>query len=254
MYETFDLLRSDFEKQQDTIKVTLEGGGSRTGLMAIKDDAVDIGLSSFEFDVDNELGSGHNVVDRVVAFDGIVLVNHDNNPVQQLSNDQVNGIFGGTITDWQELGGPSGAILPIVRNQNSGTQRFFFDYFNIDQPAASAVVADENNEIVQRVLNNQNGIGFIGLSYFAVGVNNVLIPSLDTLRADFIGPSKTSLINGYYPLKRPLRIYHKLNPDAVVSAFLSYLNSDNAVRIMEGEGLIPNNDQNPLSLVSISEN
>ena len=239
MHETFDLLGNDFEKQQDSIKIILEGGGSRTGLLGIKDKEIDLGLSSFAFDLDSVLGEGHQVEEQVVAYDGIVLINHDSNPITKLTNEQVSGIYSGSLNDWSQLGGPSGLILPIVRNENSGTQRFFTQYFNIDRLSPQAVVAQENTEIVQRVLSNQNGIGFIGLSYFAVGVNNILIPSSSS-DSSFVGPSKTSLTGGYYPLKRPLRVYYQRDRSPSVDAFLNYLNSSRAQYLIEQEGLIPN--------------
>ena len=64
MHAVFLDLKKDFEKTHANIHVTIEGGGSRTGLDAIKDHQADIGLSSFEFNLDRELGANHSVKEK----------------------------------------------------------------------------------------------------------------------------------------------------------------------------------------------
>ncbi len=239
MHETFNALKSDFEKMQDTLTIVLEGGGSRTGMMGVFENEAHIGLSSFPFNLDSILGDGHNIQEQVVAYDGIVLISHEDNPVQQLTNEQVSGIFSGAITDWSELGGESGRIVPIIRDQNSGTQQFFINFFKIDSPANSAIVALENGEIVNTVSENMAGIGFIGFAYFTQRVHNMLLPSPIAGDTPFVAPSFKNLLAGSYPLKRSLRIYYKDTSDPAVKAFLSYLKTTRARYVIESNGLVP---------------
>lgn len=245
MHETFNALKSDFEKTQDTLVIVLEGGGSRTGMMGVFEDEVKIGLSSFAFNLDSILGEGHGIQEQVVAYDGIVLINNEDNPVQHLTNEQVSGIFSGTITNWRELGGNSGRIIPIIRNRNSGTQQFFTDFFNIESTVNSAVIADENVEIVNTVTENLAGIGFIGFAYFTQRVHNILLPGPIAGDAPFVAPSFKNLLSGSYPLKRSLRIYYKDASDPVVSAFLSYLKTMRARYVIESNGLVPLQEHSP---------
>ena len=238
MHETFDALASDFERTQDSLKVMIEGGGSRTGLQAIKDRTADIGLSSFGFDLAKELGQNHEVMDRVVANDGIVVVNNEHNPLENLTNDQISAIYNGEVSDWSELGGEPGEIVPIARDSNSGTQRFFASYFGIEELASGTVVAKENHEIVNSVFDNPNSIGFIGYAYFNLLVREVSI-SAATDSAAFISPTPDNLKSGAYPLRRSLHIYYQGNHDERVNAFLTYLQSDRARQIIESSGLIP---------------
>ncbi|MEQ9466430.1 MAG: phosphate ABC transporter substrate-binding protein [Ekhidna sp.] len=239
MHEAFSTLASDFQKQQDTLKVTLEGGGSRTGLMAIKDKTADIGLSSFPFNLDSILGDGHGVSQRVVAYDGIVVINHLDNPIGKLTDHQITNIYSGIIKDWSEIGGEPGSIMPVVRDSNSGTQRFFTEHFKIYDVTPYAIIAGENHEIVDSVISNKNSIGFIGYAYYTAMVKNIELPSVqggDSLR--FVAPEPRFIDNGEYPLKRSLRIYFDGKYDARVMAFLKYLDSDRARDILESYGLI----------------
>ena len=79
MFETFYALKTDFEKIQDSVYISIEGGGSRTGLFAIRDKTADLGLSSFAFDLSQVLDPRHDVKERVVAYDGIVVIRNQNN-------------------------------------------------------------------------------------------------------------------------------------------------------------------------------
>jgi len=237
MHETFDALATDFEKQQDTLKIIIQGGGSRTGLMAIKNQTADIGLSSYAFNLEEELGHNHDLIDRIVANDGIIIVNNEKNPLDRLSNEQITAIYSGQVKDWSELGGSPGLIQPIARDINSGTQRFFLDYFGIDELAPATKVAEENNEIVNAVYENANSIGFIGYAYFNMLVREVAISGQDSMA--FVDPTPDNLESGIYPLKRSLHIYYSKEKDARISAFLKYLNTDRAKQIIENSGLIP---------------
>lgn len=239
MHETFDALKNDFEKMQDTLTIALEGGGSRTGMMGVFENEVQIGLSSFPFNLDYILGDGHGIQEQVVAYDGIVLISNEDNPVQQLTNEQVADIFSGHITSWRELGGNTDKIVPIIRDQNSGTQQFFTNFFDIESLANSAVVAAENREIVNTVSENLSGIGFIGFTYFTQRVHNILLASPVAGDTPFVAPSVKNLLAGSYPLKRSLRIYYKDNTDPAVSAFLTYLETSRARFVIESIGLVP---------------
>ena len=138
MHETFLALKSDFEKMQDSISVELEGGGRRTGMIGEKEGNADIGLSSYAFELDSILGVNHGIEARVVAFDGIVLISNEQNPIEQLTREQIAGIFNGAFSDWAELGGSAGEIVPVIRDENSGTQRFFTNYFGIEELGGNA--------------------------------------------------------------------------------------------------------------------
>lgn len=237
MHETFDALKADFEKIQDTLKLQIEGGGSRTGMMAIAEQEADIGLSSFPFDLDSIFGNGHGIDEKVVAYDGIVIIHNEANPVQELTNEQIRDIFSGTVTDWEQVGGSEGRVAPVIRDENSGTQRFFQSYFGMDDVSPLAIVSANNNDIISNVFDNKNAIGFIGYAYFSLSTKEVAIPA-ESPDSSFVHPSTTNLISGKYPLKRSLRIYFKNGTKPEVQAFLTYLDSQRAKAIIEGYGLI----------------
>lgn len=237
MHDSFDALKSDFESIQDSISLIVEGGGSKTGLTAIQSGHAQIGLSSFPFNLDSLFGPDHGILAKVVAYDGIVIINNRLNPIRQLTNQQISGIFSGSITNWAELGGNPGQIIPVIRDQNSGTQKFFTEYFGVERVSDASVVAGENSEIVAKVNGIKSGIGFIGFSYFAESINDIELKSVNEDR--FIPPTFRHVKDGSYPLKRSLQVYFKEDYNPAVSAFLSYLETPRAKSVMEMHGLIP---------------
>lgn len=243
LHEVFSALKKDFEAIQDTVKIVLEGGGSKTGLMGIKDEQIDIGLSSYGFDLDSVLGDGHTVNEQIIAYDGIVLINNVNNPVNKLSDAQITGIYNGAITDWSQLGGEPGRILPIIRNENSGTQKFFSEFFNLNDFSTEAVMAEENHEIIDKVLKDRSGIGFIGFSYVSLNVQDLNLSTVTRDDTFYVAPSFKSIRKGDYPLKRALRIYYNNQFDNKTKSFLTYLETDRAQKIIESNGLISNSEK-----------
>lgn len=235
MHTVFLELKKHFEKKNPAIQILLEGGGSRTGLTAIKEHQADIGLSSFDFNLQKEFGNSSKIREQVIAYDGIVLITHENNPIDSLTDDQIEGIFEGRVQDWSELGGTSGTILPIFRDENSGTQKFFTEHYNIQKLSPGAISLEENKDIVNKVNANINAIGFIGFAYFAHGVHEIKLAA-DSFR--FSEPTKSNLLNDTYPLKRGLRIYYNEQMNDATKAFIVYLNTEEAKSVIESYGLI----------------
>ena len=239
MHETFIALKKDFESIQDSIKINIAGGGSRTGLDGIYEEALDIGLSSYAFDIDEIYGIDHGIQEHLVAYDGITIISNDENPVSALTDSQIAGIFTGVITNWAQVGGDSAYIKPIIRNSNSGTQKFFTSYFGIDQFVENAYVALDNDEIFYQVLKDRNSIGFVGFAYFKVGVSDIMLPPVKDGSNEFYHPTIANLSSGKYPLKRGLRMYFGKNRNVLVDAFLQYLATNRAQDVIEESGVVP---------------
>lgn len=248
MHAAFDMLKSEFERTQDSVKIIIEGGGSRTGLMAIKEGTADVGLSSYRFNLDSILGAEHGVTEHIVAYDGIVLICNKENPVDKLTNDQITGIFSGGVSDWSQLGGRPGRIVPVIRDQNSGTQKFFQSYFKIEKPNPLAIISTENKSIVSRVTENQNGIGFIGFGYFTERIKSLDIPSTVEDSSAYASATFRNLGAGRYPLKRSLQMYYRDSQNPGLQAFLQYLETTEAALLIKEQGLLPKQDNRSVAL------
>ena len=236
MLEAFEALKQDFEILQDTIEISIEGGGSRTGLMAIGENQVHIGLSSFKFNIDSIFGPDHEVIEHVIGYDGIVVITNPSNPLLRLTDQEISDIFSGRVSNWNEISGNNASVIPVFRNQNSGTQRFFTDYFRVDELPDRHIIAADNAEIVSYVNKNPGAIGFIGFTYFSEGTNSLLLESGSGV---FVPPTFSNLWDNSYPLKRPLHMYYREGVDQGLRGFLDYLQTERAQTVLKGHGLLP---------------
>ena len=114
MESVMGYLTEGFAEVQPGVTVNYTGSGSGAGVTGAQDGTCDIGLASRDLH-DDETG----VTQITVAKDGIAIIVNPNNPVADLSIEQIAQIFTGEITNWSELGGEDGQIVPIGRGYAS---------------------------------------------------------------------------------------------------------------------------------------
>ena len=109
-------------KEKEGIDVTYNPTGSGSGIQAVSEGRCDIGLSSRALK-DSEVASG--LVGTVLAYDGIAMIVNPENPVSDLTVEQIANIYTGKITNWSGVGGNDAAIVLIGREAGSGTRDGF---------------------------------------------------------------------------------------------------------------------------------
>ena len=100
--------------------VNVQGGGSSAGIQAAREGAADIGMSSRELKPDEK-----DLLEVIVAWDGLAIIVHPRNPIEELSLEQVQNIFAGNINNWDILGGSDHLITVVTREEGSGTRGAF---------------------------------------------------------------------------------------------------------------------------------
>jgi phosphate transport system substrate-binding protein len=238
----FQEIEQAFEDQYDSIDIKVEDGGSIAGVAGLIKQEVDIALSS-----DGSLESMFDLSKykkEIVAIDAIVIGVGNSSFVKQLSNQQIKEIFNGTMKNWQEMGLNDLSIVPVIRDQNSGTQRFFSDCFNIERCSDKAVVADSNAEVISILSEIKGSIGFFGIEFFHSSINGIQVYSNEN--KDYVAPSYYNLLNGDYPLKRNLSVYYLPNSEKEVLMLIRFLKSKEGQTILATNGLIPVDLENGL--------
>lgn len=236
-----------FMAQHPDVFVSVTGGGSGTGIAAFINGTCDIAAASREMkseEIALARQRGVEPVEHVVGLDGIAVVVHPDNPVTQLTMDQLRGIFMGTITNWQEVGGDSAPIVLLSREVNSGTHVFFKEHVlrrgnakGSEEFAPSALLLSSSQAIADEVAQNRHAIGYYGMGYISPRQKALAVAK--AAGQPYVAPATASVLTGAYPIARPLLCYTPAQPSAAVTAFLSFIASPEGHAIVTREDFVP---------------
>ena len=211
---------------------TYNATGSGTGIKAVKDETCDIGLSS-RYLKDSEKAEG--LKETILAIDGIAIIVHTDNPVADLTVEQISSIFKGEITNWKEVGGSDGEIVLIGREENSGTRDGFESITDTEGTCKYRQELTSNGAVLTAVAENPNAVGYVSLSSVK-----------DTVKAISVGgvaPSEASIKDGSYAVQRPFVLVTKegVALSETAQAFFDFATSSAANEIITTAGVVPVN-------------
>lgn len=229
------LWAQEYMKQNKHISIYTEGGGSATGFRALIDGEADICAASRPMRAAEVrlLAEQHSKlgIAFMVAKDALSIYLHPQNPIQDLTSNQLKDIYTGKITNWKEVGGEDEKILVLNRSPNSGTYIYFNDHVMSGEPFQSnSVTLPSTNAIVKMVEANKNAIGYGGTAY---GEN------VKHCKVDNIDPTIENVRNNTYPISRYLYLYTIDNPKGAVKDFIDWVSSMPGQSIVAKVGYIP---------------
>ena len=176
--------------------------------------------------------------ERIVAVDSVVVVTHPNNPVSEMTVEQLRGIFAGQITNWRQLGGPDKTINVIAREEGTASYDFFMTYLYGDEKPRGFLpngIAADDQQVSNTVYLDPNAIGYVGYAFQrgaqAVSLVNEcgIASSADSFSA------KTE----EYDLARRMYLYNRSdNLDDSSKAFLDFVISQEADGVIGKSGFI----------------
>lgn len=221
------------------VDISVQGGGSGTGIAALINGTVDFANASREIkseEIDQAKANGVTPVEHKVAIDGIAVVVNPANTVEGLTLDQLGKIFRGEITNWKEVGGADKPIVLLSRDSSSGTYEFFKEAVVAAQDekaeyAASAKLLPSNQAIADEVKANDAAIGYIGLGY--------VTPDVKVLAIDGVKASVETAADSSYPISRYLYMYSNGEVDGVMKAYLDWILGPEGQKLVADEGFVP---------------
>ncbi len=207
--------------------VDVQGGGSSAGIQAVGTGAAHIGMSSRELKDDEK-----ELYQIEVAHDGLAIIVHPRNPLDNITIEQVKSIFLGEITTWESLNGQQKAITVVVREEGSGTRGAFQELvMGKSRITKKAIVQDSNGTVREIVSRDPNAIGFISLGL----VNE----SVKALALNGVKPTEEAILKKEYRLVRPFLFLTKEVPTGLAKEFIDFVLSDEIQELILKEGLIP---------------
>jgi phosphate transport system substrate-binding protein len=219
--------------------ITVNGGGSGVGIAALIDGSTDIAMASRKIkdsEAEEAEANGINPEEYVIAWDGMAVIVHPDNPVDQLTYERIRGIYNGTYSNWADVGGENGEIVVEARDSSSGTYEYFKEELLEDEEYRQDVLAQSSNgAVVQAVSQNDAAIGYIGYAYLDDSVKAVDVDKGDGM----VAATTENILAGDYPLSRPLHFYTDGKPTGLGADFIGFILSDEGTEIINEVGYFP---------------
>jgi phosphate transport system substrate-binding protein len=223
-------------------KIQVSGGGSGIGFAALQNQSTDLADASRKIKA-TEISAcikafGKRPTEYKVALDGLSVYVNADNPIKELSLDQLEAIFAGKIRNWKGVGGTDAPITVYSRENSSGTYEFFKEFVLKGKDfVASAQTMPGTAAVLQAVGKDKNGVGYGGAAYGA-GSKHLAVKKDEGSPA--IEPSEDTVVKGTYPIWRYLYIY--VNPaldKGEIAAYLNWIRSDEGQKLVKDVGYFP---------------
>ncbi|WNM62706.1 phosphate ABC transporter substrate-binding protein [Candidatus Nitrospira neomarina] len=222
-----------FEMRHPGIRVDIQTGGSSRGIADVINGVADIGMASRALK-----SQEHHLHGSVIAHDGITVILHRSNPVQELTDDQIKAIYTGGITHWNQVGGSDAPITVVNKAEGRSTLELFLDYFQISNRDIHAhVVIGDNEQGIKTVAGNPHAIGYVSIGtaqYDAIhGIPIRLLP------LQHIPATIETVREGRFPLSRPLTLVTKSLPTGLIKTFIDFARSSQANELILKQYFVP---------------
>jgi phosphate transport system substrate-binding protein len=238
-----------YMEKNPTDFVAVTGGGSGTGLSSLISGTCDIAMSSRnikEKEIALARQKGINPNEIKVALDGLAVVVSPGNPISKLTLAQLADIFTGRVINWKEVGGSDEKIVVLSREVNSGTHVYFKEHVlrkndtnSKEEFAQAALMLSSSQAIADEVAGNSAAIGYYGMGYISKKQKPVAIAKDES--SVYEAPTIENVINGKYPISRPLFFYTNGIPQGLVKKFVDFTLSKEGQDIVLATDFVPVN-------------
>lgn len=204
--------------------------GSSAGLEAVLAGTADIGNSSRGL---KEEEKSKGLEENIVAIDGIAIITHKSNKVDNLTTDQLKKIYTGEITNWSEVGGSDQAIVVMGREAGSGTRGAFEEILKIEDACKYAQELNETGAVVAKVGETEGAIGYISLDN--------ITKTVKALKLDDVEANEDTVKDGSYTLQRPFVMATKgkiSEQSKEVKAIFEFIESEKGQEVLKAVGLV----------------
>ena len=229
-------LAEAYKAKTPDVEIEIQAVGSSAGIKAAIDGSATIGMSSRELK-EEEIAEG--ATPHIICRDGIAVAVNPENPVQNLSKEQVQKIFMGEITNWKEVGGNDEEILVVSRESGSGTRGAVEEILKIEKEVEgkkisglveTALQAEGTGAVKANVASKTNAIGYVSLGYIDETIKTVQVEGAD--------PTAENITAGTYPVARPFVLVTKGEISETDQAFLDFVMSSEGQAEAEKDGYI----------------
>lgn len=230
MEKVIGALGESFMEANSGTTFTYNPTGSGSGIQAVSEGRCDIGLSSRALK-DDEKASG--LKETIVALDGIAIIVNPQNPVKDLSLEQIAKIYTGEITNWKDVGGDDAEIVLIGREAGSGTRDGFESITDTKDACQYRQELTSTGDVITTVSQNPNAIGYASLA--------AIKDSVKALTVNGVAPTEATVKDGTYLVQRPFVLVTKegVSLSETAQKFFDFATSADAASIISAAGAVP---------------
>jgi len=236
-----------YQKEHPEVRISVTGGGSGTGIASLINGTVDLANASRQIkdeEIATAQSNGVEPMEHIIARDAIAVIVHPENPVNQLTLQQLSDIYSGKFSNWSEVGGEDRPIVRLSRETNSGTHVYFLETVlrlgsSEDKTLFSTdtLLLPSSEGIIAEVRQNPNAIGYDGLGYVPEDLKMIAIA--DQEGGAYILPSIPTVNDKTYPIARDLYMYTNGEPTGIVKEYLDWILDSEAQEIVAELGFVP---------------
>ncbi|MDO8624831.1 MAG: PstS family phosphate ABC transporter substrate-binding protein [Candidatus Diapherotrites archaeon] len=247
MLQLSSLLAESYQRQNPAERLTVTGGGSGTGIAALINGEASIANASRPIkaeELEKANRDGHDVQEIAIARDLLSIILSKDNPVTQLTKDQLARIYRGEITNWKDVGGNDTVITLYGRQSSSGTYVFFQEDILKGDYSPKMRNMEGNEAIVDAVRQDASGIGYVGIGYAVDAQKNIVngigvLSIADSERSAFVSPLDPTT-QPSYPVSRLLFQYLASRPASgdSIDRFVRFELSPAGQQLVEKSGFI----------------
>ena len=232
MEKVIGALSESYMAANKDVTVNYNPTGSGAGITAVQEGTCDIGLSSRAMK-DEEKAAG--LKETVLAYDGIAIIVHPDNPVSDLSIEQIAKLYTGEITNWKDVGGSDAEVVLIGREAASGTRDGFESITGTKDKCQYRQELTSTGDVITAVSQNPDAIGYASLA--------AIKDSVKALSVDGVTPSETTVKDGSYQVQRPFVLVTVEGKalSAAAQSFFDYATSADAADIIAKAGAVAAN-------------
>ena len=232
MEKVIGALSESYMAANKDVTVNYNPTGSGAGITAVQEGTCDIGLSSRALK-DEEKAAG--LKETVLAYDGIAIIVHPDNPVSDLSIEQIAQLYTGEITNWKDVGGSDAEVVLIGREAASGTRDGFESITGTKDKCQYRQELTSTGDVITAVSQNPDAIGYASLA--------AIKDSVKALSVDGVTPSEATVKDGSYQVQRPFVLVTVEGKalSAAAQSFFDYATSADAADIIAKAGAVAAN-------------
>ncbi len=244
-------ISEEFMKDYPHIFVAVTGGGSGVGIAALINKTCNIAAASREMkpkEIEIANKRGVDPCEFTIAFDGVAVIVNPNNPVSQLTIDDLHKIFTGKATNWKEFGGKDLDIVKLSREVSSGTYAYFKEEVvhlgkkdGTEEFSSDTLLLSSSQAIVEEVVTNEAAIGYLGMGYVSDRTKSLNLgrPLRGRGGTQFYPPNIDNVLKKTYPLSRGLYFYTNGQPQGITKKFIDFTLGPKGQKQFIDTGFVP---------------